>query len=274
MQMHTTHMLAPCLLPPSHALAYQVDLLQALESAQVHAQPLNVVVLHLLQQVVLVSCGAGGGDRGMSMTRVRNAMQGSRHKNRHATHPFGTQIKFHALLIVEEFARNSKTLVHPVALDETLSDLPHHLLADAGVALLRARQNQQAQHQLSSTHQVNRRHAAVALQPLSNHATRHIRQILVVALYHAPSRYPVLFKSTLHTRTPQTMPYCHTPLQAPPYQVDLFQELESAQVHAQPLYLKCQVVVSDPLRRVVLGSCGAGGGMSTISTISCTRHAT
>ena len=38
--------------PPSHAPAYQVNLLQALESAQVHAQRLNVVVLHLLQRVV------------------------------------------------------------------------------------------------------------------------------------------------------------------------------------------------------------------------------
>ena len=54
-QIHTAHMLALCLPPPSHAPTYQVDLLQALESAQVHAQRLDVVVLQLLQQAVLVS---------------------------------------------------------------------------------------------------------------------------------------------------------------------------------------------------------------------------
>jgi hypothetical protein len=38
--------------PPSHASAYQVNLLQALESSQVHAQQLSVVVIYLLQRVV------------------------------------------------------------------------------------------------------------------------------------------------------------------------------------------------------------------------------
>ena len=37
--------------PPSHAPAYQVDLLQALESAEACAQRLNVVILQLLQRV-------------------------------------------------------------------------------------------------------------------------------------------------------------------------------------------------------------------------------
>ena len=51
----TSHMRAkrqPLPPPPSQAPAYQVNLLQALESAQVHAQRLNVVVLQLLQRVV------------------------------------------------------------------------------------------------------------------------------------------------------------------------------------------------------------------------------
>jgi hypothetical protein len=53
--MHTSHMCAQnvnLLPPPSHIPAYQGNLLQALESAQVHAQRLNVVVLQLLQRVV------------------------------------------------------------------------------------------------------------------------------------------------------------------------------------------------------------------------------
>ena len=53
MHIPTSHMRTPRQAPPpSHAPAYQVDRLQALESAQVHAQRLNVVVLQLLQRVV------------------------------------------------------------------------------------------------------------------------------------------------------------------------------------------------------------------------------
>jgi len=55
-----------------------------------------------------------------------------------------------------------------IALDED-SDGPLHSLAHAMVvALLPARQKQQSRQQPSSTHQVNLRHAAVALQALNN----------------------------------------------------------------------------------------------------------
>ncbi len=141
------------------------------------------------------------------------------------------------VLIIQKNARvcNSKAIVRPVALQQTLRDLPLQLLADAGTGLHRARQNQQAHHRLSSTHQLNPCHAAVALQPLNNQTTRCIRQILVVALYHAPSRPPATFKCTQHGRMFHIMPYCHNPLTGPAYQVNLLQILESAQVHAQPL---------------------------------------
>ena len=175
--------------------------------------------------------------------------------NTHATYTLVAEIDSLARFKVVECARacNSDALVHPVALHEALRDLPLHSVANAGVALLRARQNKQPQQQPSSTHHVNLRHAAVALQPLSNPTTPNIRQTFVVTLHHTPSHAPP---------APDTLPHPHPHFtharakrQAPPtpshapvsYQVNRLQALESAQVHAQRL----NVVVLHLLQRVV-----------------------
>ena len=114
--------------------------------------------------------------------------------NTHATYTLAAEIDCLARFKVVECARacNSDALVHPVALHETLRDLPLHSVANAGVVLLRARQNkqQQPQQQPSSTHHVNLRHAAVALQPLSNPTKPNIRQTFVATLHHTPSHAP------------------------------------------------------------------------------------
>ncbi len=62
--------------------------------------------------------------------------------NTHATYTFVCDIDFLARFEVVEFARacNSDALVHPVALQETLRDLPLHIVTNAGAALLRTRQ--------------------------------------------------------------------------------------------------------------------------------------
>ena len=158
---------------------------------------------------------------------------------RHATYVFAPEIDALARLKVVEYACvcNSDALVQPVALLETLGDLPLHSVAHAFVVtLLPARQKQQSQQQHSSTHQANLRHAAVALQALSNQTTPHISQF-VVSLHRTPSHAPpapnilVTFTSPLHAfHAP-----CHAlpPSHAPAYQVDLLQALESAQVGAQ-----------------------------------------
>ena len=174
--------------------------------------------------------------------------------NTHATYTLASEIDSLARFEVVECARvcNSDALVHPVALRETLRDLPLHSVANAGVALLRARQNKQQQQQPSSTHHVNPRHAAVALQPLSNPTKPNIRQTFVAPLHHTPSHAPP---------APDTLPHAHPhfthmrakrqprppPSHAPAYQVNLLQALESAQVHAQRL----NVVVLQLLQRVV-----------------------
>ena len=63
--------------------------------------------------------------------------------NTHATYPLVSEIDSLARFKVVEFARvcNRDTLVHPVALHETLPDLPLHSVANAVATLLRARQN-------------------------------------------------------------------------------------------------------------------------------------
>ena len=123
--------------------------------------------------------------------------------NTHATYQLALEIDFLARFKVVEFARvagNSGALVRPVALHQTLRDLPLHSVANAGAALLRARQNKQPQQQPSSTHHVNLRHAAVALQPLSNPTKPNIRQTFVAHLHHAPSHAPP---------APDTLPHSH-----------------------------------------------------------------
>ena len=124
--------------------------------------------------------------------------------NTHATYTSASEINFLARFKVEESARvcNSDALVRPVALHQTLRDLPLHSVANAGAALLRARQNkqQQQQQQPSSTHHVNLRHAAVALQPLSNPTTPNISQTFVAPLHHTPSHAPP---------APDTLPHSH-----------------------------------------------------------------
>ena len=144
------------------------------------------------------------------------------------------------VLIIQKNARvcNSKAIVRPVALQQTLRDLPLQLLADAGTGLHRARQSQQAHHRLSSTHQLNPCHAAVTLQPLNNQTTRCIRQILVVALCHAPSRHPVTCKCTQHGRMSHTHHALRPQLPTgPAYQVDMRQILESSEVEEQRLHV-------------------------------------
>jgi len=65
-------------------------------------------------------------------------------------------------------------------------DIPLDSLAHAFVVpLLPTRQNNNHNNQPSSTHHVNLRHAAVALQALSNQTTAHISQI-VALLHHMP----------------------------------------------------------------------------------------
>jgi hypothetical protein len=67
-----------------------------------------------------------------------------------------------------------------VTLLETLRDLPLHSVAHTFVAvLLQIRQQHQSRKQLSTTHQRNLRHAAVALQTLSNQTTARISQLVV-----------------------------------------------------------------------------------------------
>jgi len=135
-----------------------------------------------------------------------SAQRSTRHASstRDATYSFAKEIDFLAGFKVDEFACacNSDALVQPVALLETLRDLPLHSLAHAFVAvLIPARQKQQSQQQPSSTHHVNLRHAAVALQALSNQTTAHISQI-VTTLHHRPSHEPpapnILQHSHLH----------------------------------------------------------------------------
>ena len=124
--------------------------------------------------------------------------------NTHATYTLAGEIDSLARFKVVEFARvacNRDALVHPVALHQTLRDLPLHSVANAGAALLRARQNkQQQQQQPSSTHHDNLRHAAVALQPLSNPTKPNISQTFVVPLHHTPSHAPP---------APDTLPHSH-----------------------------------------------------------------
>ena len=109
--------------------------------------------------------------------------------NTHATYTLASEIDFLARFKVVEFARacNRDALVHPVALHQTLRDLPLTSVANAGAVLLRARQNKQPpQQQPSSTHHDNLRHAAVALQPLSNPTKPNISQTSVALLHHTP----------------------------------------------------------------------------------------
>ena len=152
-----------------------------------------------------------------------SAQRHTRHASstRDATYTFPREIDFLAGFKVEECACacNSDALVQPVALLETLRDLPLHSLAHAFVvALLPARQKQQSQQQPSSTHHVNLRHAAVALQALSNQTTAHISQI-VGTLHHTPSHAPPApsIKSHspphfTHACTMSRPPPPHTPL--------------------------------------------------------------
>jgi len=183
-----------------------------------------------------------------------SAQRHTRHASstRDATYTFFMEIDLLAGFKVEESACacNSDALVQPVALLETLRDLPLHSLAHASVVvLLPARQKQQSQQQHSSTHHANLRHAAVALQALSNQTTTHISQRVVV-LHHTPSHAPqapsikVTLPSTLSSKhAPHPT---HPPSHAPAYQVDLLQALESAEACAQRL----NVVILQLLQRV------------------------
>ena len=134
-----------------------------------------------------------------------SAQRHTRHASsmRDATYTFGSEMDVLARFKVEESARvcNSDALVRPVALHQTLRDLPLHSVANAGAALLRARQNKQPpQQQPASTHHDNLRHAAVALQPLSNPTTTNISQTSVAPLHHTPSHAPP---------APDTLPHSH-----------------------------------------------------------------
>jgi len=183
-----------------------------------------------------------------------SAQRHSRHASstRDATYILLREIDLLARFKVDEFACacNSDALVQPVALLETLRDLPLHSLAHVIViALLPARQKQQSQQQPSSTHHVNLRHAAVALQALSNQTTAHISQI-VVPLHHTPSHAPpapsIKSHSHPHFKHAYTMSRPPPPSHAPAYQADLLQALESAQACAQRL----NVVILQLLQRV------------------------
>ena len=78
-------------------------------------------------------------------------------------------------------------------------DLLLHSVSHVVVAvLLHTRQQQQSHQQQSCTHQLNLRHAAVALQALRNHTTASISQI-VVPLHHTP----------LHAPPPPSLPQPH-----------------------------------------------------------------
>jgi hypothetical protein len=125
--------------------------------------------------------------------------------NTHATYILASEIDSLARFKVVECAHafKSDSLVHPVAHHQTLRDLPLHSVAKAAAPLLRARQYKQPQQQPSSTHQTihdNLRHAAVALQPLSNRTTPNIRQTFAVPLHYKPSNAPP---------APDTLPHSH-----------------------------------------------------------------
>ncbi len=200
-----------------------------------------------------------GGERGEVDDKCATLSTARVIHNTHATYPIlAVEIDCLARFKVVECASacNSDALLHPVALHETLRDLPLHSVANACAALLRARKNkqqQQQQQQPSSTHHDNLRHAAVALQPLSNPTKPNIGQIIDVSLHHTPSHAP---------QAPDTLPHSHPhftharakrqthpppPSHVPAYQVNLLQALESAQVHKQRL----NVDVLQLLQRVV-----------------------
>ncbi len=63
-------------------------------------------------------------------------------QNTHATYILACEIDFLARFKVVKFARafDSDALVHPVALQETLRDLPPHRVTNGVTGLLRARQ--------------------------------------------------------------------------------------------------------------------------------------
>ena len=154
-----------------------------------------------------------------------SAQRHTRHTSstRDATYSSAREIDLLARFKVEEFACACKSdaLVQPVALLETLGDLPLHSLAHAFVVvLLPARQKQQSQQQPSSTHHVNLRHAAVALQALSNQTTANISQS-VEPLHHTPSHAPpapgikVTFTSALHACLHHVTPPPRAPLTCP-----------------------------------------------------------
>ena len=184
--------------------------------------------------------------------RTTSAQRHTRHASstRDATYSFVTETDFLAGFKVDESACvcNSDALVQPVALLETSGDLPLHSLAHA--FLLPAHQKQQSQQQPSSTHHVNLRHAAVALQALSNQTAAHISQI-VAALHHTPSHAPPAPSIKSHSQ-PHFKHACSRsrprapPSRAPAYQVDLLQALESAEACAQRL----NVVIIQLLQRV------------------------
>jgi len=186
--------------------------------------------------------------------RTTSAQRHTRHASstRDATYSFDIETDFLAGFKVEEYtcACNNDALVQPVALLETLGDLPLHSLAHALiVVLIPARQKQQSQQQPSSTHHANLRHAAVALQALSNQTSPHISQI-VDLLHHTPSHAPPApsIKSHYHPHFTHhcTMTRPPPPSHAPDYQADLLQALEPAEACAQRL----NVVILQLLQRV------------------------
>ena len=174
--------------------------------------------------------------------------------NTHATYILAAEIDSLARFKVVEFARacNRDALVHPVALHQTLRDLPLHSAANAGAALLRARQNKQTTTTttlFNSPRQPPSR-CCCPSTPQQSHDPQHQTNLRCPSASHAVTRaasprHPPTFTSPLHTCAHHVKP--PPPSHAPAYQVDLLQALESAQVHAQRL----NVVVLQLLQRVV-----------------------
>jgi len=171
---------------------------------------------------------------------------------RDVTYSFLREIDFLARFKVEEFACacNSDALVQPVALLETLRDLPLHILAHAFVAiLLPTRQNNNLNNnppQLTTPTSVTLlllfRPSAIKRPPTS------VKELyLCITRRHTRHQPPA--SSHIHTRTSQA--YLHhvtspPPSHAPAYQVDRLQALEPAEACAQRL----NVVILQLLQRV------------------------
>jgi len=184
-----------------------------------------------------------------------SAQRHSRHASstRDATYSFVVEIDFLTRFKVEESACacNSDALVQPVALLETLGDLPLHSLAHAFVfVLLPARQKQQSQQPtlLNSPRQPPSRCCCSSGPQQSNDRPHHSKSCPSAS--HAVTRATSPQHQITSTSALQAyMAPCHVPLppsHAPAYQNNLLQALESAEACAQRL----NVVILQLLQRV------------------------